>query len=295
MHGVLVLNKPGGPSSAFCLNFLKRLGQKKIGHGGTLDPMATGVLLVLLGHATKISNYLLEGGKKIYSGRLLLGQTTDTWDAEGLVTAEADWRHVSEEDARREIESWQGSRELPVPPYSAAKHQGKPLYALARSGKPVPEKRKVMAISHAEALETALPHVRFRVTCSSGAYIRSLAHSLGTRFGCGAVLTELTREYSHPFGLERAVSPEEIRAEPERLGEWVLPLSEALPAWPRETIGAEDEAKLRNGRALPAGIAAEPGGMALLQGVSGEPLALARAELQNGELFWTIARGLWQP
>ncbi|MDR0466177.1 MAG: tRNA pseudouridine(55) synthase, partial [Deltaproteobacteria bacterium] len=93
-HGVLVLNKPKGPSSARCLTSLKRMGQKKIGHAGTLDPMASGVLLVLLGHATKISNYLMEGGGKVYSGCLRLGQATDTWDAQGRVLEEKAWDHI---------------------------------------------------------------------------------------------------------------------------------------------------------------------------------------------------------
>ena len=97
-HGLLVVDKPRGLSSAQCTNRFKRLGQKKIGHAGTLDPMAQGVLLVLLGHATKISGYLMAGGVKAYQGTVRLGQTTDTWDADGQITAEAPWDHVTAED-----------------------------------------------------------------------------------------------------------------------------------------------------------------------------------------------------
>ena len=105
-HGILVLRKPSGPTSARCLTAIKRLGQKKIGHAGTLDPLASGVLLVLLGQATKLSGHLLAGGGKVYSGTFRLGQTTDTWDIEGKVVAEAPWEHVSEADVRREIAAW---------------------------------------------------------------------------------------------------------------------------------------------------------------------------------------------
>ena len=205
-HGLLVVDKPRGLSSAQCTNRFKRLGQKKIGHAGTLDPMAQGVLLVLLGHATKISGYLMAGGVKAYQGTVRLGQTTDTWDADGQIIAEAPWNHVTAEAVADVIAGWVGTSEQPVPPYSAAKHQGQPLYKLSREGKETPLKIKTIEISRAEVLRVELPYVTFRVICSSGTYIRSLAHSLGTRLGCGAVLTELIREYSHPFGLDRGLS-----------------------------------------------------------------------------------------
>ena len=300
-HGVLVLNKPKGPSSARCLTALKRLGQKKIGHAGTLDPMASGVLLVLLGHATKISGHLLADGGKVYSGALRLGESTDTWDAEGAIVSSTAWDSVTEEDVRREIALWKGTSKQPVPPYSAAKHQGQPLYKLARAGKTAPEKVKHIEISHAETLEVSLPHVRFRVSCSSGTYIRSLAHSLGMRLGCGAVLTELTREYSHPFGLDVSHTLEEIAASPERLSEWVLPVTHALPHWPVFTLGSKEETKLRNGVPLPCGLTRGggetvdicPGDKAVLQTLNGSPLALVQAASTARGLVWTVVRGLW--
>ena len=156
-----------------CTNRFKRLGQKKIGHAGTLDPMAQGVLLVLLGHATKISGYLMAGGVKAYQGTVRLGQTTDTWDADGQITAEAPWNHVTAEAVADVIAGWVGTSEQPVPPYSAAKHQGQPLYKLSREGKETPLKIKTIEISRAEVLRVELPYVTFRVICSSGTYIRS--------------------------------------------------------------------------------------------------------------------------
>ena len=182
-----------------------------------------------------------------------------------------------------------------MPPYSAAKHQGKPLYALARSGKELPEKTKEIQISHAEVLDVNLPFVRFRVACSSGTYIRSLAHSLGKRLDCGACLTELVREYSHPFALEQAHTLDSITQEPECLPTWVLPITSALPHWPTVALDAAAEAKARNGMALPCAAAqcAVNDGKAVLTTPDGAPLALAQACLQRGQPVWTIIRGLW--
>ena len=308
-HGILVLDTPKGFSSARCVARLKRLGQKKIGHAGTLDPMATGVLLVLLGHATKLSGYLLEGGEKRYAGTLRLGLTTDTWDIEGAVVSESplpasgpdgsSWAGLPLEAAvRREVDAWLEVREQPVPPYSAAKHQGQPLYKLARAGKDVPAKVKSIRVSHAEVQWVDLPDVRFRVTCSSGSYIRSLAHSLGMRLGCGATLTELTREYSHPFGLDVAHSLDDVLAEPERLPQWVLPVAAALPRWSAFRVDARVAADLRNG--IPAAHRPEFGAFgagerAVLHGADGEPLALAEARELDGRPVWAVLRGLFTP
>lgn len=293
-HGILVLNKPQGLSSARCLSRLKRIGQRKIGHAGTLDPMASGVLLVLLGHATKLSGHLMAGGVKVYRGTLELGRITDTWDAEGTVMETRPWQGVDEAELRAVVASWQGCSEQEVPPFSAAKHQGQPLYKLSRAGKETPVKRKMIDIAQAEVLRVELPFASFRVVCSSGTYIRSLAHSLGMRLGCGAVLTELTREYSHPFGLEQAYPLDTLVDEPERLGERVLPLVAALPHWPRIRVSVQEEAAVRNGIALPASIAPElacvPGDKAVLLDPQEQPLALAEAA--PGQV-WQVLRGLW--
>ncbi|MGE9984661.1 tRNA pseudouridine(55) synthase TruB [Desulfovibrio sp. SGI.169] len=293
LHGVLVLNKPSGPTSARCLAALKRLGQKKIGHAGTLDPLASGVLLVLLGQATKLSSHLMAGGGKIYSGVLRLGQTTDTWDCQGNILAEAAWEHVSEDDVRREIALWRETREQPVPPYSAAKHEGQPLYRLARKGAAAPAKVKRVEISQADTLDVSLPLVRFRVACSSGTYIRSLAHSLGMRLGCGAVLTELTREYSHPFGLDAARDLRDLTADPALLAASLRPIAEALPHWPRVELTPEQARQVRNGIAVRCASLPSGGGEAALLLDRGEALALARRKAAPGGPCWAVLRGLW--
>lgn len=290
LDGVLVLNKPSGPTSARCLSALKRLGQRKIGHAGTLDPMASGVLLVLLGQGTKIASHLLADGGKVYSGQLRLGLTTDTWDIQGEVLTESPWQQVTEADVRAEVAHWLTLHEQEVPAYSAAKHEGQSLYKLARKGKEVPKKVKNMEISQADVLEVELPFVRFRVACSSGTYIRSLAHSLGMRLGCGAVLTELTREYSHPFGLEVACGLDELSADPGLLVKHLRPLAEALPHWPVLELDEAAEARIRNGMAIPCRD--DVGDKALLQR-QGMPLALARRSETPQGPCWTVLRGLW--
>jgi tRNA pseudouridine55 synthase len=170
------------------------------------------------------------------------------------------------------------------------------LYRLARAGLDVPLKVKKIHISHAGVQWVNLPDVRFRVTCSSGSYIRSLAHSLGMRIGCGAMLTELTREYSHPFGLDMAHSLDEVLASPEKLAGWVMPLDAALPSWKKFSIAPGQEADLRNGKAIPhlpeygEHVA---GDKALVSALSGAPLALMEARMDRGMPVWAVMRGLF--
>lgn len=297
LDGILVLNKPEGPTSAHCLNTIKRtLGQKKIGHAGTLDPMATGVLVVLLGQGTKLANYLTQD-QKTYRGTLTLGQTTDTYDIQGKVVTQAPWEHISEAEVQAAIDAWQGVLSQEVPPVSAAKHQGKPLYLLHRTGKPVPVKTKEVTIFLAQILAMDLPHITFRVTCSAGTYIRSLAHSLGKRLGCGAVLSELEREESYPFTLDQAHDLENVLASQDQLTSLIVPMDQALPHWPRLTLSSKEEELVRNGSWLPTALfpdyPAQPGDRALMLSGTKEPLALVEARTRDQVLSWSILRGLW--
>lgn len=299
LDGVLVLNKPTGPTSAACLTHIKRdLGQSKIGHAGTLDPLACGVLVVLLGQATKIAPYF-TGQKKTYRGSLRLGLVTDTFDTQGEVL-ETHEVTTTPEAVESAILAWRDLTEQEVPAYSAAKHHGKPLYALARSGQAVPTKTKAMTVFHVEVLTVRPPLASFRVECSAGTYVRSLVHSLGKRCGCGAVLTELTRERSHPFGLDEAHTLDEVLNEPERFPERVIPLERALAHWPQVELNDEQAGQVRNGVWLPYASAPDglepglPGRMALLEAPGGVPLALAELQSRDGELKWAIVRGLWR-
>lgn len=296
--GLLILNKPAGPTSAACLNDIKhRLKQYKIGHCGTLDPMAQGVLLVLLGHGTKLAPYL-TGGTKTYSGTFRLGITTDTYDIQGEVVKECPV-DVTVDDVENAILYWKELTEQEVPAYSAAKHEGKPLYALAREGRETPVKIKPIVISHVEVLDVQMPEAAFRVSCSAGTYIRSLVHSLGTRMGCGATLTSLVRESSEPFRLDQALDLEDVLENPETFPERVIPLRDTLPHWPRYRLTEPLAGLVMNGAWLPVNdqpgelLAGGLGDQAMLLDPEGEPLALVEAKLHDGKPKWAILRGLW--
>ena len=291
MHGVLVLNKPQGPTSARCLEIVKRrLGQKKIGHAGTLDPMATGVLVVLLGEGTKIASYVTEG-QKAYSGRLKLGETTDTYDAEGQVTATAPWEHLTPETVKGAITDWLNTSSQEIPPYSAVKVGGQPLYKKARKGEDTPVVTKPAKIFDAEALNIELPLAHFRVRVSAGVYVRSLVHSLGTRLGCGAHLTELIREHSHPFGLAEAVTLDELLEHPERLAERVIPVADALPHWPKLALTQAQAKLVRDGKRPSLAELPGPDTRVMLAGPDGQPVALAEPRDMDGARRWDILRG----
>jgi len=299
LDGLLVLYKPSGPTSAGCLNSIKHgLGQGKIGHAGTLDPLAEGVLLVLLGRGTKMAGYLTSGNK-VYSGQMRLGVTTDTYDMEGAVVAEAPLDNISQEDVRTAILGWKDLTEQEVPAYSAAKHQGKPLYELARKGEEVPVKEKSIEIHEVEPLEIELPTARFRVRCQAGTYIRSLVHSLGIRLGCGAALAQLTREACEPFGLADAHSLDAVLGEPERFAERVIPLGKMLPHWRTIALSPTLAALVKNGAWLPVGgpggdgLLGEPDEHVMLVDEGGDPVALAQAVTKDGMQRWMILRGLW--
>ena len=300
LHGVLVLDKPKGPSSTQCLEQLKkRLNQRKIGHAGTLDPLARGVLVVLLGQGTKLAPFL-EAGHKTYWGTLRLGLETDTYDIEGHVLAERPWEQIQPSQVKECIQAWTALTEQQVPPFSAAKHKGKPLYALKRSGQTVPIKTKNITIDQAEPLNVQLPDVSFRVSCSKGTYIRSLAHSLGMRLSCGATLTDLVRESSQPFTLEQAHQLSDILDDPEGLGTRVIPLAESLPHWPRLELSPKQVTMVQNGAQLQmdqvdGSPVTQEGEVALFVTAGGNPVALVQTRRTDTTLCWAILRGLWLP
>ncbi len=295
LHGVLVLDKPKGPTSSHCLQDIKhQLGQKKIGHAGTLDPMATGVLVVLLGEATKLAPFLTEG-EKVYSGQLRLGQNTDTFDAEGRVVEELPWEHLTEEQVRHAAMAWKEMTTQEIPAYSAVKVKGTPLYKLARKGLEVPEVVKPVTVFDVEVTRIDLPFMNFRVRVSPGSYVRSLVHSLGSRLGCGAHLTELTRERSHPFGLDEAVNHAELLSNFERLAEGTIPVERALPHWPRLCLTEAQTRLVRVGTWLATADLPCSEKRALLVSSEGLPLALAETRDKDGTERWAIIRGLNLP
>ncbi len=237
MNGVLNVRKPHGMTSHDVVNAVRRFaGMRRVGHAGTLDPAAEGVLVLLLGSATRLSQYV-TGARKSYRAVLKLGETTTTYDAEGEITAHHPVS-VTREEIEAALTNFRGPLMQVPPMYSAIKQRGKKLYELARRGQEVSRPPRPVTIYHLELVAWASPHLTLEVVCSAGTYIRSLAHDLGQALGCGAHLAELLRTASGPFLLADAHPLEELRTLAERgqLAQVLLPPQAALYALPAVTL-----------------------------------------------------------
>ena len=283
--GILNLDKPKGPTSHDVIDRIRKLtGIRRVGHAGTLDPMATGVLLVCIGKATRVSEYLMAG-QKVYRARVRLGITTDTYDAEGQVVASASVAPV--DFSRAEVEAalarFRGTIEQVPPMYSALKRQGKSLHKLARQGVEVEREPRQVEILRLELTEWEPPECTLEVTCSPGTYVRALAHDLGQALSCGAHLTGLTRLASGGFRLEDAVALDAF-AQTAAQGRWtdlLHPLDVALARFPALHLDAEAAQRLCAGQAIaapgppPCLAGRSEGGLARAYGPDGAFLALA--------------------
>jgi tRNA pseudouridine55 synthase len=253
IDGALLLDKPVGASSNATLQQAKRLlGAAKAGHAGTLDPLASGVLVGLFGEATKFAGPLLDADKE-YLATLELGSRTSTGDAEGEVI---DKRPVNVTSAAlaAALESFHGEIEQVPPMHSALKHKGTPLYRLARRGEKVTRAARRVRISCLEIVGFEVPLLRIRVVCSKGTYIRVLAEDIGTGLGCGAHLAALRRTGSGTFRVENALTLEELEALPiHERRRALLALPALVQGLPRAELGAAEEARLRQGQALKIG------------------------------------------
>lgn len=206
INGFIIIDKPAGITSHDVVSRVRRiLGTKKVGHTGTLDPFATGVLPVAVNNGTKSIPFLDEGSKT-YEAQLRLGVSTDTLDMTGRVLSESDYSCITREQFISSLSGFTGSISQIPPMYSAIKQGGQPLYKLARQGVEVERKARSVEIYFIELLSFELPLVSIRVTCSRGTYVRSLADDIGSQLGCGAALQELRRTASGPFRIEEAVT-----------------------------------------------------------------------------------------
>ncbi len=252
LHGLLLMDKPAGITSFEVVRRVRRvLKVRKVGHLGTLDPFATGLLPLALGEATKLTAFLMEEDKT-YLARLKLGEETDTQDLTGEVVARSE--HLPEpEDIHRAAARFVGAIEQTPPLYSALHYQGERLYKLARRGEVVtPEPRTVM-IHRLEVKEIDLPEVTLEVTCGKGTYIRTLAADLGKALGSGAHLTVLRRLAVGPFRVEAAVPFSELDAlSRDNLLERLIPLADCLPGLKPVALGPEEARRLSQGQAVPA-------------------------------------------
>lgn len=254
MDVVLIIDKPAGITSYEVVDRVKRILKiKKVGHGGTLDPFATGVLPILIGQATKLSQFLIKDSK-LYQAVMMLGVETDTQDLTGEVTHECEALGLKEDTIKEVFADFTGKiRQIP-PMFSAVKHQGVPLYRLARKGKQIERKARVVEIYQLKISRIELPQVYFEVSCSGGTYIRTLAADIGKRLGCGAHLTDLRRIKSGALGIEQAIVIRDLEAAVEQgtVGKWIIPLDRALPGLPRIQVGEALALKIRQGKPITA-------------------------------------------
>lgn len=229
-EGILLVDKPQGITSHDVVAKMRRVFHiKKVGHAGTLDPMATGLLLILIGKATKASQYLMSMDKE-YVGTVKLGVITDSQDADGEITEERPVPVLTEAQVLSEMKTFFGDQYQTPPMFSAKKINGQKLYKLARQGKTVEREPRVIHISRFDLTEFALPELGFIVGTSKGAYVRTIAHDLGERLGCGGHLNKLRRSAVGQFRIEKASTIEELEAmAPSTLRKQLIPVIQAVP------------------------------------------------------------------
>jgi len=292
ISGILNLNKPSGLTSHDVVNRVRALtGIRRVGHAGTLDPLATGVLLVCIGQATRVTEYLMAG-QKVYHARVRLGITTDTYDVEGQVVAEAPVE-VSRAQFETALTRFRGTITQLPPVYSAVKRQGTPLHRLARRGIEIERsslKARKLEIHRLELTDWEPPECTLEVTCSPGTYVRALAHDLGQVIGCGAHLTGLTRLGSGDFHLDDSITLEEF-TQAVAEGHWtdlLHPTDTALTRFPALQLDADTSRRLCSGQAISSPIEE-----------SNQEVTMARAYGPGGTFLAILARdpaaGTWRP
>lgn len=277
--GLILLDKPSGPTSHDMVQAVRRgAGEKHVGHAGTLDPLATGLLVICLGAATRLSDYVRAKDKR-YRARVRLGQTTNTYDADGDIVAESGCL-PSRAEAEAALAHFRGSIWQRPPAFSAIKRGGQKAYELARRGETVELEPRLVEIYELALTDWQAPEFTLDVHCASGTYIRSLAHDLGQMLKCGAHLTALRRTASGKFDVAEAVAFEELRAAfaagREAWLPYLRPADAAVADWPAVYLSAEDAARVVHGQPVPCPD--DLGEHARAYNPAGEFFALLRAD-----------------
>lgn len=282
LEGVLVVDKPGGMTSHDVVNRVRRVaGTRRVGHAGTLDPLATGVLLVCVGRATRLVEYLV-GQPKTYVTTVRLGQATNTYDGDGEVVVERPFTHITPSLITQSLDSFRGTIQQKPPMYSAIKKDGQPLYKLARQGKEVDVPAREVTIDDLRLLAVNLPEVELTMTCSSGTYVRSLAHDLGEVLGCGGHVVRLRRTAVGDFTVAQAVELDSLTRD--NVGDFLRPMATAVAHLPRLDLGEADVVDMENGRFVPRQSSQPQAELVQVFGEDGRFIGVAKA---NGQM--------WQP
>jgi tRNA pseudouridine55 synthase len=283
ISGILVVDKPVGMTSHDVVEIIRKgTNIRRAGHTGTLDPRASGVLVVLIGPAVRLSEFVSASDKR-YQAIIRLGGTTDTYDADGRFTGQTEAPvSVTETQFNDVLQHFVGEIEQTPPPYSAVKVQGRKAYEMARQGEEVELAPRKINVFHLEVLEWAPPEVVIDVHCSSGTYVRSLANDLGTELGCGAYLVGLRRTKSGRFTLREATPLRKLQ-ESFTIGNWyqyVIPAAEALAEWPAVELKPEEVDEVKHGHRVKAAADTQPG---LVRGISMAGELIAIMDLVTGE------------
>lgn len=292
VSGVLVVDKPTGMTSHDVVQVVRRgTGIRRAGHTGTLDPRASGVLVILLGPAVRMSEFVSASDKR-YQATIRVGSSTDTYDSEGSITDQTSDIDVSEEQFNEILQQFTGEIEQVPPPYSAVKIKGRKAYEMARRGEEVELKPRIINVYSLEVLEWDPPESVIDVYCSSGTYVRSLANDIGKALGTGAYLVGLRRTKSGRFTLRDAV-PLRILREAFEAGEWynyLIPAAEALADWPMVELDADQMEFVRHGHRIPA----ESGQTGWARGVSEQGDLVALMEVDEDTLEWQPRKVFFQ-
>jgi len=286
ISGILVVDKPVGMTSHDVVDVIRRgTGIRRAGHTGTLDPRASGVLVILIGPAVRLSEFVSASDKR-YQAILRLGSTTDTYDADGRFTRQASAPvEVTEAQFEEVLQRFIGEIEQTPPPYSAVKVHGRKAYEMAREGEEVDLAPRKIQVHHLEVLEWAPPEVVIDVHCSSGTYVRSLANDVGNALGCGAYLVGLRRTKSGRFSLRDAVPLRKLQ-EAFTAGNWyqfLIPAAEALADWPAVELNPDEVEEVKHGHRVKAAADTKPG---LVRGVSMAGELIAIMELAEATQEW---------
>ena len=252
LNGIVAIDKPKDITSAKVVAHVKRLlNAKKVGHAGTLDPFAEGVLVCCINDATRLARFLLAGNKT-YEATLKLGIETDTQDSTGSVTAENQAYDYPADTIRSVVKQFEGRIEQQPPVFSALKHKGTPLYKLARQGTPVQKPARSVHIASIRIFEITLPLIRFSVCCSAGTYIRTLCADIGKKLGCGGHLFALRRLESSGFKIQQAVSLPELEklVSAGKYARFIVSMADALAEMPTCVADQDLIEKIRHGKTV---------------------------------------------